>query len=113
MFGEIADVRWVPNEFGKIVEEEWERTGGQRDNVTLDDFVVMHNHLHGTNRLAGRGTAPCPYRYASHVGDFREVRVPGDGIDAGDRSGIPIGSHPARERTATNTGPSSLATGIQ
>ncbi len=60
MFGEIADVGWVPNEFGKIVEEEWERTGAQRDNVTLDDFVVMPNHLQGVfGRLVGaRRRAP-------------------------------------------------------
>ena len=57
MFGEIVDGRWAPNEFGKIVEEEWERTGALRDNVTLDDFIVMPDHLHGIIRLAGRGTA--------------------------------------------------------
>jgi len=57
MFGEIVDGRWGPNEFGKIVQEEWERTGALRDNVTLDDFVVMPDHLHGIIRLAGWGTA--------------------------------------------------------
>jgi REP element-mobilizing transposase RayT len=47
----------VPNEFGKIVEEEWQRTGALRDNVSLDEFVVMPDHCHGIIRLVGRGTA--------------------------------------------------------
>jgi REP element-mobilizing transposase RayT len=57
VFGEIVDGEWVPNEFGKIVEEEWERTGALRDYVTLDAFVVMPDHFYGILLLAGRGTA--------------------------------------------------------
>jgi REP element-mobilizing transposase RayT len=35
------------NAFGRIVAEEWHRTGEKRDRVALDAFVVMPNHVHG------------------------------------------------------------------
>ena len=37
----------VLNEFGKVVLEEWNQTAEQRQNVELDAFVVMPNHIHG------------------------------------------------------------------
>ena len=35
------------NAFGNIVEEEWLRTPRVRSYVDLDDYCVMHDHLHG------------------------------------------------------------------
>lgn len=32
---------------GRIVEEEWRRAADLRDNLELDEFVVMPNHFHG------------------------------------------------------------------
>jgi putative transposase len=32
---------------GEIVAQEWEETGNLRENVQIDEFVVMPNHLHG------------------------------------------------------------------
>lgn len=37
----------VLNECGKIGVEEWERSEAMRDEVVLDAFVVMPNHMHG------------------------------------------------------------------
>ena len=34
-------------EVKKILDKEWLNTGGIRQNVILDEFVVMPNHLHG------------------------------------------------------------------
>jgi REP-associated tyrosine transposase len=39
--------RWFLNDLGKIVATEWLRTPEIRPNVTLDEFVVMPNHVHG------------------------------------------------------------------
>lgn len=33
--------------YGKIVAEEWKRTGDLRDEVSLDAFIVMPDHVHG------------------------------------------------------------------
>ncbi len=35
------------NRHGKIVAEEWQRTGELRDEVSLDPFIVMPDHVHG------------------------------------------------------------------
>lgn len=35
------------NHHGKIVAEEWQRTGELRDEVSLDTFIVMPDHVHG------------------------------------------------------------------
>jgi putative transposase len=45
--GNVIDgvVRLTP--VGEIVAEEWQKTAQIRKNVTLDEWVVMPNHLHG------------------------------------------------------------------
>ncbi|MEJ2613704.1 MAG: hypothetical protein P8Z35_01985 [Ignavibacteriaceae bacterium] len=37
----------VLNEFGKIVNEEWQKTKEIRRNIDLDYYVIMPNHVHG------------------------------------------------------------------
>ncbi len=46
-FGEIIDDEMVLNDLGRIVVEEWQRTPKIRENIILDEFVVMPNHVHG------------------------------------------------------------------
>src|SRR5215217_2511279 len=47
VLGTIADSELLLNDWGKIVEEEWQQTGVLRANVQLDAYVVMPNHFHG------------------------------------------------------------------
>ena len=47
LFGEVIDGVMVLNEFGRIAEEEWLKTGALRPYVELDAYVVMPNHFHG------------------------------------------------------------------
>ena len=42
---------------GRIVDEEWQRTGALRDYVELREYVVMPNHFHALLRLT-RSVAP-------------------------------------------------------
>lgn len=46
LFGKITDGEMVLNEWGQIVEEEILRTGEIRENVTIDKYVIMPNHIH-------------------------------------------------------------------
>ncbi len=46
-FGKIIAGKMVLNEFGKIAEQEWLKTKTIRNNVDLDYFVIMPNHVHG------------------------------------------------------------------
>jgi REP element-mobilizing transposase RayT len=47
LFGTVVDGRMVLNAYGQIVAEEWHRTERVRDNMALDAFVVMPNHVYG------------------------------------------------------------------
>jgi putative transposase len=61
IFGEIINEEMHLNDYGKIVWEEWLRTAEMREDVELDEFVVMPNHIHGIIVLtdSGRGTLQC------------------------------------------------------
>lgn len=76
------------NEMGKVVHEEWLKTKTVRQNVDLDKFIVMPNHLHGilviknVNVGATRRVAPTK-KHSSHslqsgslgaiIGQFKSV----------------------------------------
>ena len=47
------------NQYGQIAREEWENTQWLRNNVKLDEFVIMPNHIHGIIILHDTGTARC------------------------------------------------------
>ena len=47
LFGRIIGDEMRLNAAGRIVAEEWQRSGELRSNVEIDAFVVMPNHFHG------------------------------------------------------------------
>lgn len=65
LFGEIKNITVGPqravavtlNEYGKIVNEEWQNTQRFRKNVTLDQFIIMPNHIHGIIIINNTDTA--------------------------------------------------------
>jgi len=46
-FGEIVNDKTALNAIGKIVKKEWLRTANIRENIELDEWIIMPNHLHG------------------------------------------------------------------
>ena len=46
ILGEIIDNQMVLSEFGKIVDEEWKKSFEIRDELFLDAYQIMPNHLH-------------------------------------------------------------------
>ncbi len=46
-FGAVRQGRMILNEWGEIVVEEWGRSEKMREDVVLDAFIVMPNHVHG------------------------------------------------------------------
>ena len=52
----------VLNDVGKILADEWIKTGDIRDEIELDAWVVMPNHFHGIVmiRRGDRPVAPTP-----------------------------------------------------
>jgi REP element-mobilizing transposase RayT len=47
VLGDVVNGEMRLNELGQVVEIEWLRTAEIRDNVELDAFVIMPNHIHG------------------------------------------------------------------
>lgn len=47
VFGHIENGKMVLNQYGKIIEEEWNNTSKVRKNVTIDQFIAMPDHVHG------------------------------------------------------------------
>lgn len=69
LFGQIVDGKMVLNNIGRIVEDEWKRTGEIRKEVVLDESVVMPNHVHGILFIVDRPyhrTGTVPVRFNGH-----------------------------------------------
>ncbi len=47
LFGDIVDCVIRLNEFGLLVKNEWVKTADIRKEITLDEFCIMPNHIHG------------------------------------------------------------------
>jgi REP element-mobilizing transposase RayT len=62
LFGEVVEGGVALNAFGRIVAEEWSRTGVLRQDVQVDEFIVMPNHVHGILVLAGSMPIPAHIR---------------------------------------------------
>ena len=58
LFGEIQNGVMVPNNYGKIVIAEWYKSETIRDEIELDEFVLMPNHIHGILSINRRGDRP-------------------------------------------------------
>mgnify|MGYP000168028279 CR=1 FL=1 len=46
-FGRIINKKMHLNEIGKIAKKEWIKTAEIRNNIQLDEYVIMPNHIHG------------------------------------------------------------------
>ncbi len=85
LLGDIADGKTRLNDAGRIVAEEWMKSADIRNEIELDAFVVMPNHVHGIifiNRRGDRPVAPTtglvpsgpkPKSVGSFVGGFKPI----------------------------------------
>lgn len=63
LFGDIIDGAMRLNEYGEIVIDEWLRSSQIRQEIQLDEFIVMPNHFHGIvviNPVGANGRSPLP-----------------------------------------------------
>jgi|688.fasta_scaffold05694_21 REP element-mobilizing transposase RayT len=47
LFGEIRNGKMLLNQIGKIVAQEWLKSAEIRQEIVLDEWIIMPNHLHG------------------------------------------------------------------
>lgn len=55
LFGSIKDAKIVLNGVGQIIQNEWLKTGTIRENISIGEFVIMPNHLHGIIQIMAEG----------------------------------------------------------
>ncbi len=56
LFGKVNAGRVELTEYGQIVQEEWWRSTSIREELSLGEFVIMPNHLHGIVEMNARST---------------------------------------------------------
>ncbi len=47
IFGEIENEIMVLNEIGKITDYTWKDLPNHNDNITLNEYIIMPDHVHG------------------------------------------------------------------
>jgi REP element-mobilizing transposase RayT len=69
LFGEVVDGEMRLNAFGCVVEEEWFASARIRQEIELDAFVVVPNHIHGIVWIAvgATGRSPVQTSYKSSM----------------------------------------------
>ncbi|MDO5665831.1 MAG: transposase [Bacteroidia bacterium] len=86
ILGEIIDDRMVLSDYGLIVKTEWEKSFHIRNELFLDEYVIMPNHIHGIiflekpNNIGGnvethgrvslRGRVSLPHRRPKSISSF-------------------------------------------
>ena len=58
-FGEVNDGKMILNECGVIAAGYWSQIQTHYGNATLDEWVVMPNHIHGIIVILAVGTEQC------------------------------------------------------
>ncbi len=80
MFGDVIDGEMRPSAAGQIASEEWLRAPAVRSNVSLDEFVVMPNHIHGIIMI--EEWAPAARPAAPHRGAATRPRLPPNSLSS-------------------------------
>lgn len=57
-FGNIVSDKMQLSAVGKIVAEEWQKTGQIRSYLELDEWIIMPNHLHGIIMIKNQPPPP-------------------------------------------------------
>lgn len=79
LLGEIVDGQVVLSELGQIVADEWERSPHIRQEIELDEWVVMPNHFHAIIRIIN----PVEYNRSLMLG--QQPLTPTGDLGEGDR----------------------------
>lgn len=89
LFGDIVSDKIILNDFGTIVNDEWMKSFDIRQELFLDEYVVMPNHLHaivmiGEKRLGNMN---------DNVAKFRDGRPSISNPDASIPNNLPFLKH--------------------
>ena len=77
-FGEISEKRMQLNDAGKMVKRVWDEVPVFYPDISVDEFVIMPNHIHGiiiinSQDNVGAGPCACPKDLETTYGQPRGV----------------------------------------
>ena len=61
-FGEVVNGKMIRNELGEVVAEEIQKTEVIRENITIDSWVIMPDHVHLIILITDDGNVETPRR---------------------------------------------------
>lgn len=96
LFGIIENDEMVLNEFGTIAYQQWEKLPERFNNMVLDVFQIMPNHMHGVIMLTDSVGATLAVAHDVNTNAENDAVVPDDSIVA-----VGAGASPAPTNTKT------------
>jgi len=63
-FGSVADEKMILNKYGNIAHENWLKILEHFEDVSLDEFIVMPNHVHGIIVIVNEDNAGNAYMHS-------------------------------------------------
>jgi len=66
IFGVIEDNQMILNNIGKVVSVWWGKTFEKYNNIAIDEYIIMPNHIHGIINVVGAGS-PRPDKISLNV----------------------------------------------
>jgi hypothetical protein len=77
-FGKILNGKMIMSGIGTMIEETWRAMQTKYSGITVDEFVVMPNHIHGILGLhVGAGPRACPLASTIELGQEDPGRTRG------------------------------------
>jgi hypothetical protein len=73
LFGDVVNGAMVLNAAGKIAHEQWQYIAAMRDGISLGEFIIMPNHMHGIITVGAHCMRPMG---DMHDGPGRVQRAP-------------------------------------
>ncbi len=72
LLGNVVNDQMILNHAGVMIENSWRQVSGDYDEVEIDSWQIMPNHLHGIIILAEAGTGSTP-SLSDVIGQFKSV----------------------------------------
>jgi REP element-mobilizing transposase RayT len=66
-FGTINNETMELNDLGRIIAQQWTWLAQQYSYITLDEFIIMPDHLHGIIFINGHADAITPHLRRNHM----------------------------------------------
>ena len=72
-FGDVVDEKMILNVCGDVVNEFWKLIPRYYENVSLDKYIVMPNHMHGIIYIKNVGNGHCPIPTRNNYGLISKI----------------------------------------